>query len=157
MEYTLLLKERKLSKDYLVRKIESLGFSCSKVEQLAKGICINIDKEIGFSVYLLDAGDYPYNLWETTFLTGDFSVERTLEFRMSKEYLEPERRYNVMLNIVFDLAIELNEEAILVSNGDTELCFFRKDMPILLNNVSGIWDRECFKNIAINRNVRYIC
>lgn len=156
IEYTLLLKDKKLSKDNLIKKIESLGFSCSKIEQLAKGICINMNEEIGFSVYLFDAGNYPYNLWETTFFAGDFILERTLEFRMVKEYLEFEKRYNVMLKILFDLTAELNEEAILVSNGDTELCFFRKDKPILLNNASGIWSRDCFKNIVANRDVCYM-
>lgn len=48
MEYTLLLKEKKLTEEILVNKIESLGFSCSKIEQLTKGICINLIKEIGF-------------------------------------------------------------------------------------------------------------
>ena len=61
---------------------------------------------------------------------------------MDKEYLEFEKRYNVMLKILFDLTTKLNEEAILVSNGDTELCFFRENKSILLNNESGIWSRD---------------
>ena len=156
IEYTLLLKNKKLSKENLVKKIETLGLSCSKIEQLVNGICINMNEEIGFSVYLFDAESYPYNSWETTFLAGDFILERILEFRMVKEYLEIEKRYNVMLKILFDLTTELSEEAILVSNGDTELCFFREDKPILLNNSSGIWSRDCFKDIIINRDVCYI-
>lgn len=50
VEYTLLLKDKKLSKEILVKKIESLGFSCSKIEKLTKGICINLNEEIGFSM-----------------------------------------------------------------------------------------------------------
>ena len=75
---------------------------------------------------------------------------------MDKEYLEFEKRYNVMLKILFDLATELNEEAILVSNGDTELCFFRENKPVLLNNESGIWSRDFFKDIIVSRDVSYM-
>lgn len=72
---------------------------------------------------------------------------------MVKEYLEFEKRYNIMLKIMFDLTAELNEEAILVNNGDTEVCFFRENKPILLNHESGIWSRDCFKDIIVNRDV----
>lgn len=152
IEYTLLLKDKKISKEILIKKVESLGFSCSKIGQSAKGICIDMNDEIGFSIFLTDAGNYPYNSWETTFLKGDFIIQRTLEFRMAKEYLEIEKRYDVMLKILFDLSMELNEEAILVGNGDTELCFFRGNKPILLNNESGIWNRDPFKNIIQGLN-----
>ena len=156
IEYMLLLKDKKLSKEILVKKIESLGLSCSKTEQLTKGICINMNDEIGFSVFLFDVGNYPYNSWETIFFEEDFILERILEFRMDKEYLKFEKRYNVMLKILFDLATELNEEAILVSNGDTELCFFRENKPVLLNNESGIWSRDFFKDIIVSRDVSYM-
>lgn len=58
-----------------------------------------------------------------------------------------------MLKILYDLAAELNEEAILISNGDTEMCFFRENKSILLNNESGIWSRDCLKDIIVNRDV----
>lgn len=153
VEYTLLLKDKKLSKEILIKKLQSLGLSCSRFEQLAKGLCINLNEEIGFLIFLYDAGNYPYNSWKTSLYAGDFMFERILEFRMAKDYLKYEKRYNVMLKILFDLAAELNEEAILVSNGDTEMCFFRENKPILLNNESGIWNRECFKDIIVNRDV----
>lgn len=153
IEYTLLLKDKKLTEETLVKKIETVGYSCDKIEQLAKGICIDLNEEIGFSVFLFDSGSYPYNSWESIFLENDFISKRTLEFRMLKEYFEFEKRYNVMLKILFDLATELNEDAILVSNGDTELCFFRENKAILLNNESGIWGRDCFRDIIVNRDV----
>lgn len=153
IEYTLLLKGEKLSEEVLIKKIESLGYSCNRIEQLAKGICINLNEEVGFSVFLFDSGDYPYNSWETNFLENDFISERTLAIRMVKEYYELEKRYNIMLKILFDIATELNEDAILVSNGDTELCFFRENEAILLNNESGIWSKDCFKDIILNRDV----
>ncbi len=155
IEYTLLCKDKKLSKEVLVKKIESMGLLCSKMEKLAKGICINLNDEIGFSVFLSDAGNDPYNSWETTFFAGNFIFERTLNFRMAKEYLNFKKRYNIMLKILFDLTAELKEEAILVSNWDTEVCFFRENKPILLNNESGIWSRDCFKDIIVSRDVCY--
>lgn len=156
IEYTLLLKDKKLSEEILIKKIESLGYLCNEIEQLSKGICVNLNEEIGFSVFLFDSGNYPYNSWETIFLQGDFLSERILEFRMVKEYSAFEKQYTVMLKILFDLVTELNEEAILVSNGDTELCFFRENNPILLNNESGIWNKNCFRDIIVNKDVCYM-
>ncbi len=155
IEYTLLCKDRKLSIEILVKKIESLGLSCSKIEHQAKGICIDLSEEIGFYLFLFDVGNYPYNSWETTFLTEDFTFERTLQFRMDKGYFDIEKRYGVMLRILFDLTEELNEEAILVWCGGAEMCFFREDKPVLLNNESGIWSRACFQDVIADRAVCY--
>lgn len=155
IEYTLLCKDRKLSIEILVKKIESLGLSCSKIEHQAKGICIDLSEEIGFYLFLFDVGNYPYNSWETTFLTENFTFERTLQFRMDKGYFDIEKRYGVMLRILFDLTEELNEEAILVWCGGEEMCFFREDKPVLLNNESGIWSRACFQDVIADRAVCY--
>ena len=92
IEYTLLCKDKRLSKEVLVSKIESLGFQCSKIELLDKGICIHLNEQIGFWVFLLDAGNYPYNSWETIFSSEDFTFERILKFRMVKEYSYFEER-----------------------------------------------------------------
>ena len=155
IEYTLLCKDKKLSEEILVKKIESLGFSCNKTEQQANGICIDLHEEIGFYVFLFDAGKYPYNSWETTFFTGDFVFERILQFRIDKGYSDLEKRYDVMLRILFDLTAELNEEAILVWCGGEEIGFFRQNKPVLLNNESGIWSRDCFKDAIADRAVCY--
>ena len=155
IEYTLLCKDRKLSIEILVKKIESLGLSCSKIEHQAKGICIDLSEEIGFYLFLFDVGNYPYNSWETTFLTEDFTIERTLQFGKDKVYFDIEKRYGVMLRILFDLTEELNEEAILVWCGGEEMCFFREDKPVLLNNESGIWSRACFQDVIADRAVCY--
>ena len=155
IEYKLLCKDRKLSIEILVKKIESLGLSCSKIEHQAKGICIDLSEEIGFYLFLFDVGNYPYNSWETTFLTEDFTFERTLQFRMDKGYFDIEKRYGVMLRILFDLTEELNEEAILVWCGGEEMCFFREDKPVLLNNESGIWSRACFQDVIADRALCY--
>ncbi len=109
IEYTLLLKDKKLSGETLVKKIESLGYLCYRIKQLSKGICVNLNEEIGFSVFLFDSGNYPYNSWKTIFSERNFMLERILEFRMVREYSEFEKRYNIMLKILFDLATELNK------------------------------------------------
>lgn len=67
IEYTLLLKDKKLSEEILVKKIEVLGYLCSRTERLAKGICIDLNEQIGFAVFLLESESYPYNSWETNF------------------------------------------------------------------------------------------
>lgn len=36
------------------------------------------------------------------------------------------------------------------------MCFFRENKPILLNNESGIWSRDCFKDIIFDRDVSYM-
>ena len=156
IEYTLLLKDKKLSEEVLIKNIKSMGYSCNKIEPISKGVCINLNEEIGLSIFLFDSWNYPYNSWETILPQGIFLSERVLECRMIKDYSALEQRYNFMLKLFFDLMSELNEDAILVSNGDTELCFFRRNRPVLLNNRSGIWNRNCFEDIIVNRDVCYL-
>lgn len=107
-------------------------------------------------MFLFDSGNYPYNIWETKFLENDFISKKTLEFRMAKDFCEYKKRYELILKIIFDLSLELNEEAILISNGDIELCFIKENREILLNNESGIWDNDCFRESIRNKNVSYI-
>ncbi len=68
IEYTLLCKDRKLSIEILVKKIESLGLSCSKIEHQAKGICIDLSEEIGFYLFLFDVGNIRIMLGKQYFL-----------------------------------------------------------------------------------------
>lgn len=51
IEYCLLLKSNKLSNEILVGKIESLGYFCNNIEFWEKGIYINLNNEIGFSIF----------------------------------------------------------------------------------------------------------
>ena len=111
-------------------------------------------EELGFYVYLADAGNYPYNSWITKF-GEEFAFERTLEFRFDKEYKYLEKRYSIMLAIVFGLMLSLGEEAIFISNDDKELCLFKENGEVLLNNEDGIWNQNYFKDIILNKNVSY--
>lgn len=154
--YSLIMKDKKLTEGVLVKKIEELGYVNNSIEQLSKGIAVNLYDKVGFSAYLFDSGNYPYNTWETIFLEEDFIYERVLEFRLDKEYSDLEKRYLVILNIIFNLAEELKENAILISNGDTELAFFKEDSTIILNNESGIWNKKYFKDMLLNKNIQYL-
>lgn len=112
-------------------------------------------EELGFYVYLTDAGNYPYNSWITIFYEKEFVFERTLQFRFDKEYEDLEKRYSIMLSIVFELMLNIREEAIFISNDDRELCLFKENGGILLNNQDGIWNRSCFKDIILDKNISY--
>lgn len=46
--------------------------------------------------------------------------------------------------------------AIFISNDDRELCLFKEDGEILLNNQSGIWNRSSFKDIILNKKISYL-
>lgn len=60
-----------------------------------------------------------------------------------------------MLAIVFGLMLSLGEEAIFISNDDKELCLFKENGEVLLNNEDGIWNQNYFKDIILNKNVSY--
>lgn len=51
--------------------------------------------------------------------------ERTLEFRFDKFYEYWEKRYSIMLTIVFELRLNLREEAIFINSIDDEICLFK--------------------------------
>lgn len=153
--YSVLIKDKKLTKEILIKKFEEMGYTCDQIEDLPKGINIDLNAKLGYSVYLIDAGSYPYNGWQTNFTETEFVFERTLGFRFDKEYEDLEKRYKTMLSVIFDLILDMNEEAIFISNGDTELCMFEHDKKICLNNKSEIWNRNYFKDVIVGKNVSY--
>lgn len=156
IEYTLLLKDKKLSEEILLKKIQLMGYSCNCVERLPNGgIAVLLYEQIGFAVFLFDSNGYPYNGWDSDFLKREFICERKLTFRWDKFYPDIELQYEVMLKIIFELMDELNEEALLLGSGSEEMCAFREDEATLLNNESGIWDRKYFKDIIADRTFIY--
>ena len=146
VSYLVKMKGKKLNKEILVKAFEDLGYVSKSMELLAKGICLDYFEELGFLVYLTDGGDYPYNRWDTIFYEKEFIVESTLDFHFNKQYEDNEKRYWVMLSVVFTLMMNIGEEAILISNYDTELCLFKENGQVLLNNQNGIWKWGCFKD-----------
>ena len=155
IEYTVWLKSQKVSDQVLTNKLKALGYLCDDFERMEKGVIINLNEKVGFTIFLFDAEGYPYNCRETVFLDTDFVAQKILKFRMIKNYFDSEKPYKVMLRIIFDILEEVHESAILVGSGDTELCFFREDNVVVLNNESGIWDRGYFKDTILNRMIWY--
>ena len=155
INYTVKMKNKKLNEQILIKTFEDLGFKIENIERLSKGICIDFFEELGFYVYLTDASNYPYNSWKTMFSEEEFVYERTLQFRFDKEYEDLGKRYSVMLSVVFGLLINLKEEAIFISNDDKELCLFKENGKIILNNEDEIWNRNYFKDVILNKNISY--
>ena len=159
IEYTLLLKDGKLTKEMLMRKIESMGYTCNHMEQLPKGIAIILYEQVGFEVFLLEynQNDY-YRVWDIGFLEREFTYEKSLSFRWDKFYPDVDQQYKVMLKLIFELMDELNEEALLLGSGSGEYCFFRENAPLLLNSEyeSSIWKWRHFKDMIADREVAYV-
>lgn len=154
--YAALIKNKRLTEEVLLKKLESMGYICATIERLPKGIAIDLNEELGFSIYLINAGSYPYNSWITDFNQDEYIFNQTLEFRFLKDFSGWEKRYKVMLALVFDLMLDLREEALLLSNGDTELCMFKENGKIYLKNKSEIWNRKFFKDIIAGKNIEYV-
>lgn len=154
--YTVLMEGKKLTDQILLRKFEELGYEYDSFEKLSKGISLSYINELGLIVSLIDSGDYPYNGWDTIFSKKEFIYERIIDFRLEKEYSDLEKRYSVLMKLVFELILELKEKAIFISNGDTELCYFGEESEIYLNNKNGIWDTAYFREIILEKNIKYL-
>ena len=153
--YTLVMKDSRLTEEILFKKLEDMGCKCDNVEKLRNGVSLSFEDNIGFTVYLTNSRNYPYNIWETELLEDDFTSEKVLEFRIDKDYPNYEERYMVIFTIIFDLMRELMENAILFNNSNRELCFFGADTTVLLNSKAEIWNQNLFKDFLVNRDIRY--
>ncbi|NBH36563.1 hypothetical protein D3Z58_24430 [Clostridiaceae bacterium] len=153
INYSVKMKSKKLDEKVLIKAFEKFGLRSKNIEILSEGICMDFFEELGFYVYLTDGSNYPYNSWITKF-GEEFVFERTLEFRFNKEYKYLEKRYSIMVAIVFELMLSLGEEAIFINNDDKELCLFKENGEVLLNNEDGIWNQNYFKDIILNNNQR---
>lgn len=154
--YSVLIKDKKLTEKILIKKLETMGYMCDFIEKLPKGIAINLNERLGVSIYLINARSYPFNSWCTSFYKEEYIFQQILEFRFIKDFNDWKKRYKGMLSIVFDLMLDLQEEALFISNEDNELCMFKEDGKIYLKNKSKIWDKNFFKDIIIDKKVEYI-
>lgn len=145
IEYSLKI-EKKLSEPLLVRELESMGYKNIDVVELPKGIEISqFEKELGLTVYLTESSEYPYNAYDTQFLRNEFVYESTLSFRFINNSYN-NKSYEFVLSLVFNLMKNNNSNALFLSNGDNELCFFTKSY-IYLENSSHVWDKGYFAEI----------
>ncbi|WNS43307.1 SitI3 family protein [Paenibacillus sp. MMS20-IR301] len=153
IEYSLKV-EKKISEELLIQELESIGYANIQIVRLTKGIEINqFEKTFGLNLCLTDSSDYPYNAMDTQFLRNEFVYETTLSFRFINNIYNNES-YKFMLSLVFNLLRNHNLNALLLSNGDNELCFFAKE-NIYLENSSYIWDNGCFAEVLKGRSYYY--
>jgi hypothetical protein len=125
IEYSLLMEESSLSNEGLIKKIKELGYSCDVMEQLNNGVCINLSEQIGFSVYLIEAQEDSYNSWQSIYLKCNFVFRKIIIIRFDKGYHETNKRYESMIKMLLYVVKNLEKDAVLVKNGDTEECIFR--------------------------------
>ena len=67
INYSVKMQSKKLNDKILIKAFEDVGFKSKNIEMLPKGICMDFCEELGFYVYLTDAGDHPYNSWITIY------------------------------------------------------------------------------------------
>ncbi|ANY65701.1 hypothetical protein BBD42_03905 [Paenibacillus sp. BIHB 4019] len=104
----------------------------------------------------MESGEYPYNAYDTQFLKKEFVYESVLNFRfINNEYNN--KTYEFVLLLVFNLMKKNHSNALFLSNGDNELCFFTKERIYLednnfwLNYISlGIFDGREYCNFNGN-------
>ncbi|PYE41859.1 hypothetical protein HUB98_07210 [Paenibacillus barcinonensis] len=81
IEYSL-KTEQKISGSYLLQELKSMGYKNIDAIGFTKGIRINqFEESLGLSVYLTESGEYPYNAYDTQFLSNEFLYESTLSIR----------------------------------------------------------------------------
>lgn len=157
-EYQLLMRDKRLTEEMLVKKINMLGYSCDEIEQLPRGIGIGLYEEAGFMVYLSDKAEHPFNGQEAQgeLVDREFTAQKSLDFRMDGSYPDFDKPYFDMFRIVFDLTGELNEEALFISNYNSELFLFRTDKTILVNRNNESWFRKNVLGFVGDRTVLYV-
>ncbi len=108
--------------------------------------CINFKVEDDTRVYLNDwemwiyflESRQPYNVWECSAFDMHFKYDATIFFELGKnpDYWEMQEEF--VLEYVFKTMKELKREGLFLYCMDTELCYFRADGSIQINDENGI-------------------
>ncbi len=108
--------------------------------------CINFEVEDDTRVYLYDwemwvsflEGRPSYNVWECSAFGMDFIFDATICFKLGKnpDYWQIQKEF--VLEYVFETMKELKREGLFLYCMDTELCYFRADGSIQINDENGI-------------------
>ncbi|WP_127533292.1 SitI3 family protein [Paenibacillus kobensis] len=153
IEYSLKV-DKEISRTFLLRELELMaGYGKITAMELPNGIRISdFEQEFGLTILLMEAGDYPYNAYDTQFIKDEFVYANTLTFRFINNAYKDET-FEVVLALVFKLMRNTNSNALFLSNNDNELCFFTKD-GIYIENSSHVWDKGWFAE-ALKEN-KYI-
>ncbi|PZT52302.1 hypothetical protein DN757_28095 [Paenibacillus silvae] len=145
IEYSLKTEQR-ISESCLLQELESMGYKNIDAIGFPKGIRISqFEESLGLSVYLTESGEYPYNAYDTQFLSNEFLYESTLSIRFINNVYNNES-IKFVLSLVFNLMKNNDSNALFLSNGDNELSFFTKGY-VILDNSSHVWDSGCYTEI----------
>lgn len=153
IEYSL-KTEQKISEPCLIQELESMGYKNIDAADIPKGIRISqFEESLGLTLYLTESGEYPYNAYDTPFLSSEFVYQSTLSIRFINN-LYNNKSIKFMLSLVFNLMKNNNSNALFLSNGDNELSFFTKG-HVYLDNSSNVWDNDYFAEVLKGNKYSY--
>lgn len=152
LEYSFMLENKQLSNVDIINELGKLGVILNEnmIELLPKGIYISEPYgTLGFTVALIDTTDFPFG-YESEYLLNEFKAQEELCFRMNK-FSDLEQSITNMLKLIFELLDKACNDCIFEFNGDT-IYLLRLNNVIYINNNSGFWNNENFKQFLRNRH-----
>lgn len=151
LEYSFMLEKVELSNNDIIIELEKLGVTIdeSKIEKISKGIQITETYDtLGFSLTLMDTSD-SYFGYESEYFMNEFKDQQDLSFRINK-FFDWEKAIVNMLTLVFKNIDKVYSNCIFEFNGDT-VYLVKKNEMIYVNNNTGFWDNENFKEFINHR------
>ncbi|ETT30271.1 hypothetical protein C162_33718 [Paenibacillus sp. FSL R7-269] len=156
IEYSFMLEEIQLSNIDISIELEKLGviLDMNKIEKMSEGIRITETYDrLGFSLALMDTSKSLYG-YESEYFLDEFINRQDLSFRINK-FFEWEQAIVNMLTIVFEIMNKVSTNCIFEFNGDT-VYLVRLNEVIYINNNTGFWDNENFKEIIKPREFLFL-
>ncbi|OMF94233.1 SitI3 family protein [Paenibacillus sp. FSL R7-0337] len=156
LEYSFMLEEIQLSNNDISIELEKLGaiLDANKIEEMSEGIRITETYErLGFSLTLMDTSKSLYG-YESEYFLNEFINRQDLSFRINK-FFEWEKAIVNMLTIVFEIMDKVSTNCIFEFNGDT-VYLVRLNEVIYINNNTGFWDNENFKEFLKHREFLFL-
>ena len=145
-----------MTQEVFLKELDDLGYSCNDIISLEKGIQIadSYDSH-GFFIFLMNASDYPYNIYESIFLEREFVYKKRITFRINTDFEDFDACDKSMLNIVFTVMHKISKFAIFIEDTGPEYAYL-VDNDIYLNNETGIWDWRSFKDFVTGRQYKIV-
>ena len=154
--YTLFMESSEMTQEIFLKELEALGYGCKNVINLESGIEIDdFFISFGFIIYLLNASDHSYNIWDSVFLERKFKFQKIIAFDLNNEFEDFDICYKNMLNIVFTVMHKISKFAIFIEDTGPEYAYL-VDNDIYLNNETGIWDWRSFKDFVTGRQYKIV-
>ncbi|MEK4043773.1 SitI3 family protein [Paenibacillus sp. FSL H8-0048] len=156
LEYSFMLEEIQLSNTDISIELEKLGviLDVNKIEKMSEGVRITETYDrLGFSLTLMDTSKSLYG-YESEYFLDEFINRQDLSFRINK-FFEWEKAIVNMLTIVFEIMDKVSTNCIFEFNGDT-VYLVRLNEVIYINNNTGFWDNENFKEIIKRREFLFL-